>query len=175
LVLKELMKVAHIDYVARAPPGKEVEQLTAKEIAKAIRNKMTLEEWLAQQKAAGEKTETPPPPPAQPPAQPQEAMPQFPFDIAKKIEEMLGTLEAEIYDANWTLLKKMPVRELPDFLAATGDSVYAVVMDGITTQRIVDLAAKKGVKLIVTARVGPLTKVPEDMKILTFEQLQKVQ
>jgi DNA primase (EC 2.7.7.-) len=171
LVLKELMKVAHIDYVARAPPGKEVEQLTAKEIAKAIRNKMTLEEWLAQQKAAGEKTETPPPPPAQP----QEAMPQFPFDIAKKIEEMLGTLEAEIYDANWTLLKKMPVRELPDFLAATGDSVHAVVMDGITTQRIVDLAAKKGVKLIVTARVGPLTKVPEDMKILTFEQLQKVQ
>ncbi|MCC6066202.1 MAG: DNA primase [Pyrobaculum sp.] len=175
LVLKELMKVAHIDYVARAPPGKEVEQLTAKEIAKAIRNKMTLEEWLAQQKAAGEKTETPPPPPAQPPAQLQGAMPQFPFDIAKKIEEMLGTLEAEIYDANWTLLKKMPVRELPDFLAATGDSVYAVVMDGITTQRIVDLAAKKGVKLIVTARVGPLTKVPEDMKILTFEQLQKVQ
>jgi len=172
LVLKELMKVAHIDYVARAPPGKEVEQLTAKEIAKAIRNKMTLEEWLAQQKAAGEKTETPPPPP---PAQPQEAMPQFPFDIAKKIEEMLGTLEAEIYDANWMLLKKMPVRELPDFLAATGDSVYAVVMDGITTQRIVDLAAKKGVKLIITARVGPLTKVPEDMKILTFEQLQKVQ
>jgi DNA primase len=80
LVLKELMKVAHIDYVARAPPGKEVEQLTAKEIAKAIRNKMTLEEWLAQQKAAGEKTETPPPPPpAQPPAQPQEAMPQFPL------------------------------------------------------------------------------------------------
>jgi len=72
LVLKELMKVAHIDYVARAPPGKEVEQLTAKEIAKAIRNKMTLEEWLAQQKAAGEKTETPPPPPPQPPAQPQE-------------------------------------------------------------------------------------------------------
>jgi len=177
LVLKELLKVAHVDYIARAPPGKEVEQLTAKEIAKALRNKMTLEEWLAQQKAAGEKTETPPPPPpAQPPAPPQEAMPQFPFDIAKKIEEMLGTLEAEIYDANWTLLKKMPVRELPDFLATTGDSVYAVVMDGITTQRIVDLAAKKGVKLIVTARVGPLTKVPEDMKIITFEQLtQKVQ
>ena len=172
LVLKELLKVAHIDYVARAPPGKEVEQLTAKEIAKALRNKITLEEWLAQQKAAGEKTETPPPPP---PAQPQEAMPQFPFDIAKKIEEMLGTLEAEIYDANWTLLKKMPVRELPDFLAATGDSVYAVVMDGITTQRIVDLAAKKGVKMIITARVGPLTKVPENMKILTFEQLNKVQ
>jgi DNA primase len=169
LVLKELLKVAHVDYIARAPPGKEVEQLTAKEIAKALRNKVTLEEWLAQQKT-GEKAEAPPP---QPTTQSTETVPQFPFDISKKIEEMLGTLEAEVYDANWTLLKKMPVRELPDFLATTGDSIYAIILDGITTQRIVDLATKKGVKIIITARVGPLTKVPEDMKIITFEQLTK--
>jgi DNA primase len=169
LVLKELLKVAHVDYIARAPPGKEVEQLTAKEIAKALRNKVTLEEWLAQQKTV-EKVEAPSP---QPTTQSIEAAPQFPFDISKKIEEMLGTLEAEVYDANWTLLKKMPVRELPDFLATTGDSIYAIILDGITTQRIVDLAAKKGVKIIVTARVGPLTKVPEDMKIITFDQLTK--
>lgn len=174
LVLRELLKVAHIDYIARAPPGKEVEQLTAKEIAKALRNKVTLEEWLAQQKAAGEKTETPAQPTQQQPP-PAEAPIQFPFDMSKKVEEMLGTLEAEIYDANWGLVKKLPVRELPDFLTGEGDSFYAIVMDGIVTQRIVDLAAKKGVKVIVTARVGPLTKVPEDMKIITFEKLtQKV-
>lgn len=180
LVLRELLKVAHIDYIARAPPGKEVEQLTAKEIAKALRNKMTLEEWLAQQKAT-EKTEAPQAP--QPPAPPQPEAPakaeapplQFPFDIGKKIEEMLGTLEAELYDQNWALIKKITVRELPDTLASAGDSIYAIIMDGITTQRIVDLAAKKGVKLIITARVGPLTKVPEDLKIVTFEQLHKVQ
>ncbi|ACB40248.1 DNA primase DnaG [Pyrobaculum neutrophilum] len=174
LVLRELLKVAHIDYIARAPPGKEVEQLTAKEIAKALRNKVTLEEWLAQQKAAGEKTEAPAQPTQQQPP-PAEAPIQFPFDMSKKVEEMLGTLEAEIYDANWGLVKKLPVRELPDFLTGEGDSFYAIVMDGIVTQRIVDLAAKKGVKVIVTARVGPLTKVPEDMKIITFEKLtQKV-
>ncbi|MEZ0319984.1 MAG: DNA primase DnaG [Pyrobaculum sp.] len=178
LVLRELLKVVHIDYIARAPPGKEVEQLTAKEIAKALRNKVTLEEWLAQQKTA-EKTETPPPPHA--PPQPEtpikaETPPlQFPFDIGKKIEEMLGTLEAELYDQNWALIRKITVRELPDVLAGAGDSIYAIIMDGITTQRIVDLAAKKGVKLIITARVGPLTKVPEDLKIVTFEQLHKVQ
>lgn len=68
---------------------------------------------------------------------------QVPFDISKKIEEMLGTLEAEIYGANWTLLKKLPVRELPDYLTNTSDQIYAIIMDGITTQRIVDLAAKK--------------------------------
>lgn len=170
LVLRELLKVAHVDYIARAPPGKEVEQLTAKEIAKALRNKISLEEWLAQQKGQPEKTE-----PQQPQQPPESPTVQVPFDMSKKIEEMLGTLEAELYDSNWSLVKKMPVRELPDFLASTGDSIYAVIMDGITTQRIVDLAAKKNIKLIITAKVGPLTKIPEDMKIYTFEQLQKVQ
>ncbi|MFN3803674.1 MAG: DNA primase DnaG [Pyrobaculum sp.] len=166
LVLKELLKVAHVDYIARAPPGKEVEQLTAKEIAKALRNKVTLEEWLTQQKT--ERQETPPPQPAteQPPSL------QLPFDIAKKINEMLGTLEAELYDANWNLAKKVAVRELPDVLSSAEDSIYAIIMDGITTQRIVDLAAKRGVKLIITARVGPLTKVPEDMRIIPFEKLK---
>lgn len=101
--------------------------------------------------------------------------PAFPFDITKKIDEMLGTLEAEIYDENWTLVKRLPVRELPDFLTTSGDSIYAIILDGITTQRIVDLAAKKGVKIIVTARTGPLTKVPENMQILTFDQLKKVE
>ncbi|MFN7105140.1 MAG: DNA primase DnaG [Pyrobaculum sp.] len=168
LVLKELLKVAHVDYIARAPPGKEVEQLTAKEIAKALRNKVTLEEWLTQQKT--ERQEAPPPQPQ--PAIEQPPSLQFPFDIAKKINEMLGTLEAELYDANWNLTKKVAVRELPDVLSGAEDSIYAIIMDGITTQRIVDLAAKKGVKLIITARVGPLTKVPEDMKIIPFEKLK---
>ncbi len=35
MLLKELLKYADIDYIAKAPPGKEVEQLTAKEITKA--------------------------------------------------------------------------------------------------------------------------------------------
>ena len=178
MVLKELMKVAHIDYVARAPPGKEVEQLTAKEIAKALRNKVTLEEWLAQQKAGAEKAEASAPPPQQPTAPPaapsQQPIAEVPQEIVKRLGDMQGTLEAELYDANWSLIKRIAVRELPDELANSTDSIYAILMDGIVTQRIVDLAAKKGVKIIITARVGPLTKVPEDLKIVTFEQLQKL-
>ncbi|ABO08475.1 DNA primase DnaG [Pyrobaculum calidifontis] len=178
MVLKELMKVAHIDYVARAPPGKEVEQLTAKEIAKALRNKVTLEEWLAQQKAGAEKTEAAAPPPQQPTAPPaapsQQPIAEVPQEIVKRLGDMQGTLEAELYDTNWSLIKRIAVRELPDELANSTDSIYAILMDGIVTQRIVDLAAKKGVKIIITARVGPLTKVPEDLKIVTFEQLQKL-
>jgi len=38
MILKELLHQADIDYVARAPPGKEVEDLTGREIAKALSN-----------------------------------------------------------------------------------------------------------------------------------------
>ncbi|MCC6020316.1 MAG: DNA primase [Thermoproteaceae archaeon] len=167
MVIRELLKVAHIDYIARAPPGREVEQLAAKEIAKALRNKIPAEEWLAQQRQQAQQQAE------QAAAQAQQPQLSLPFDASKKVEEMLGTLEAELYDASWSLIKRVPVRELPDFLASTEGAVYAIVMDGIVTQRVVDLAAKRGVKLIITARVGPLAKMPEDMKVVTFEQLAK--
>ncbi|HRR55083.1 MAG TPA: DNA primase DnaG, partial [Candidatus Methanomethylicus sp.] len=45
LILRELLQVADIDYVARAPPGKEVEDLTGKEIAKCLRAKVPVEQY----------------------------------------------------------------------------------------------------------------------------------
>ena len=43
LILKELNAVAKVDYVARAPDGKEVEEITHKEIHQALRNKIKFE------------------------------------------------------------------------------------------------------------------------------------
>ncbi|VVB61636.1 DNA primase DnaG [uncultured archaeon] len=40
IILKELMQLGEIDYVARAPEGKEVEELTKKEVFKALRDKV---------------------------------------------------------------------------------------------------------------------------------------
>jgi DNA primase len=47
LNVRELMAVAEIDLVARAPDGKEVEELTQKEIHKALRGKSTPDQFLA--------------------------------------------------------------------------------------------------------------------------------
>jgi len=44
LILKELLSVAEIDYVTTAPDGKEVEELTKKEIHKALRSRVTAEQ-----------------------------------------------------------------------------------------------------------------------------------
>lgn len=44
LILKELLSVAEIDYVTTAPDGKEVEELTKKEIHKGLRSRITAEQ-----------------------------------------------------------------------------------------------------------------------------------
>nr|WP_306789764.1 DNA primase DnaG [Thermogymnomonas acidicola] len=47
LILKEMLQVAEVDFVARAPPGMEVEELTYKQIVKALRYKTPVEQYLA--------------------------------------------------------------------------------------------------------------------------------
>ncbi|HPR67131.1 MAG TPA: DNA primase DnaG, partial [Methanothrix sp.] len=46
LIVKELLQVADIDYVARAPEGKCVEDMTQKEIVRALRQKIPVEQVL---------------------------------------------------------------------------------------------------------------------------------
>ncbi len=44
MILKGIMNAAEVDFVARAPDGKEVEELTRKEIIKALRSRVPIEQ-----------------------------------------------------------------------------------------------------------------------------------
>ena len=46
LILKELLQVGEIDFIARAPRGKEVEEMTQKQIMKALRNKIPADQYI---------------------------------------------------------------------------------------------------------------------------------
>ena len=46
LILRELLQVAEVDFIARAPKGQEVEELTQKQIMKGLRNKMPAEQFI---------------------------------------------------------------------------------------------------------------------------------
>ncbi|MBI4894389.1 MAG: DNA primase [Candidatus Aenigmarchaeota archaeon] len=51
LIIKEFLQIGELDYVVQAPQGKEVEDLTKKEIFKTLREKQTIEEYKSQPKA----------------------------------------------------------------------------------------------------------------------------
>ncbi len=46
LILRELLQVSEIDFIARAPRGSEVEELTQKQVMKTLRNKIPAEQFV---------------------------------------------------------------------------------------------------------------------------------
>jgi DNA primase len=190
LILRELLQVADLDYVARAPAGKEVEDLTGKELAKSLRGKVPVEQY---QLATGDKRQE-----AQRKQEPlrevvadavaevQEKVPekqeekehevvQLPgVDMQKvkaMVEQLQGSLEANILDESWEQKQKVAVRELADTLQNTEEKVHAVVFDGVITQRLLDTSNNKGVVFLIGARIGNIAKRPQGITILTFEDI----
>ncbi|MBS7650968.1 DNA primase, partial [Candidatus Bathyarchaeota archaeon] len=114
LILKELMQVAELDYVARAPPGKEVEDLTPKEVMRCLREKIPVKR----------RYEEPHPVKAQAQQQPEY--------IVEAVKELKETLEAITFDERGNPIERMPVSELAEKLKIA-EGVHAVVFDGIIT------------------------------------------
>ena len=65
LILRELFQLAEVDFVARAPRGMEVEELTQKQIMKCLRNKIPGEQYMEMYGLSVEK-ERPEPEPEKP-------------------------------------------------------------------------------------------------------------
>jgi DNA primase len=193
LILRELLQIADVDYVARAPQGKEVEDLTGKELAKCLRSKVPIEQY----QISGEKRQEssrkreqeepqvqaevhPPPEKAQErveeeepaPAKEEVSLPGVDMPKLKSlIEQLQGSLEAALLDESWEQKQKVAVRELADTLQGSGEKIQAVVFDGVITQRLLDTSSSKGVSYLIGARIGNIAKRPQGITILTFEDI----
>lgn len=165
LILKELMQVAEVDYVAKAPSGKEVEDLTKKETIKALRNKVPVEQAMTElfEKQLKEESQKE----AEPPKDDLGELKDY-------IEKLPGTLDAYLLDGNGSLKIKVSVRDLVDAISLT-DDVKTVVFDGVVTQRLVDIAVERGIGRLVGIKIGNIAKKPVDLKILSFGNMVEEQ
>jgi len=151
LILKELMQVTNVTYVARAPPGKEVEEASLKEIEEALLNRVPLKE------AKGAKKE--------------HRKILVPKQIIKASKELEGTLEAILLNEKMKQIERIPVSELAEKLQQA-KAVDTIVFDGVITQRLVDIASERNIKYLVAARVSDATKQPLNVHLLTFTDIQ---
>jgi DNA primase len=173
LILKELMQVAPVDFLTRAPLGKEVEELTPKEIMKCLREKVPVEngKQISQRPQPIEAPYSPPIPRPPPPVQV-----QLPQNLVAKARELRGMLEGVLLDQNMSEVARLPVSELASKLALPKDNggyqgVETIVFDGVVTQRVVDLAEEHGVKLIVGDRIADLSRRPNSVRIMTIPEV----
>ncbi|MFH1246930.1 MAG: DNA primase DnaG [Candidatus Micrarchaeota archaeon] len=219
IILKELMAVADIDYVARAPAGKEVEELARKEIIQCLRKRIPAEQTTGNQKREdrqqNERSLDRQPlrsrpsfemPQRQPPVQQinnRQEMPQRPRVLPPQVQrrEMFaeepapeptqahvsanagngnsavllsalkaleGSLKARILGQNFEVVAEVPIRDIMKVLSET-EGAKAVVLDGIVTQRLVDLCEQKKVEYLVGVRAGTIMRKPTTTKIVVAE------
>ncbi len=152
LILKELQQVTKVKYVARAPRGKEVEDLTFSEIEEALKNKVPIEEVKVKKKKERRK----------------KLVPKQIVDTAK---ELTATLEAVLLDKQMNKVDRLPVRELAEKLQQT-ENIDTVVFDGVITQRLVDIAERQNINYLVAARISEAMKQSLKVKLITFEEIQ---
>jgi len=152
LILKELLQVTDVKYIARAPPGKEIEECTSTEIFNALKNKVPIEEIKARK----------------PRERPKVLVPK---QIKEARKELEGTLEAVLFNEKMEQIERLPVSGLAEKLQQS-EGIDTVVFDGVITQRLVDIASEKGVKFLVAARVSDQVKQPLKVHLLTFSEME---
>jgi len=175
LILKGLMQIADLDFVARAPEGKEVEELTKKEIFKALRNKVAVEQAAGAKKKAVEPEINGE---ARPHPTPEKAGEKIEARINGRIEtfgrlfkDISGKFKAYLLDGQENIIKEVAVKELATTLETSKEKVFAVIFDGIVTQRLVEISQERHVEYLVGAKLGNLISKSSTLTILTAKDL----
>jgi DNA primase len=212
LILREMLQTMDVDFVARAPRGSEVEELTQKQLLKCLRNKIPINQYLEmsgfestgasrepredrggdsggrgerrdERNGGGRRDDRerdrermPPPPqraPPPPPPPPPAAAP-LPPDLARYFELLNGIENASralFVGEDDTVVGESQIKEMYEALAALSTPTKALVFDGIVSQRLIDVAQEKGIGTVVASRLGPVGKIPEQVRVFTKADL----
>lgn len=152
LILKALSQMTNVNFVAIAPSGKEVEELTKKEIHQALRarkpvakDKRTYKKKTYERKPAYERKTTYE---RKPVRRRRRLDPEKSKLFKSMLTELTGTSGAFILAKDLSILGKVPLKELPQTLKSLR-KVYAVVIDGATNEDIIYSAERTGVRYMV--------------------------
>ncbi|MCL7474919.1 MAG: DNA primase DnaG [ANME-2 cluster archaeon] len=199
LIIKELLQVAEIDFIARAPDGKGVEELVQKEIVRSLRQKIPVEQAMERYQIGGnrqrsssqqpvrrqERREVKPrvvkaPAPTVKPraierphrnSRRDESVKTLATEFKEHMDELNGTLSGRLLDDNKKVIKEVTVKDLANSIKDVDSNVKSVVFDGVITQRLVDIASEKDIRDIIGAKIGNVTKAPANLRIASTGQL----
>jgi 5S rRNA maturation endonuclease (ribonuclease M5) len=186
LILRELLQVADIDFVAYAPRGRSVEDMSRKEITKALRNKVPVE-FIREQMEAGAEGR-PGKTPAEAAAQyrqREEARADTGKSVARKqrepvgtgavtlrdhVEEVKGKSEGRFLAPDFSVLLDFRAQDVERVLESLKGDVTGLVVDRVIDQRLLDMLAAKGIEFVVARDFRGIIKRPLSLKILKMDQ-----
>jgi DNA primase len=133
LIAQNVITNAKITYVAIAPDGTEVEELTGKEILLALRRRMSVKEYLSLEQRYGRFGGSPDSAPSSPSVAPTQGTVDGKQAVRDAFEKIRDTKSAVLLDGEGSVIKQVSVREVGKSVAYSKKPVFAVVIDGQAT------------------------------------------
>ena len=166
LILKELLQIGDVDYITRAPKGKEVEDLEKDEVLVALRDKVPTAQFLAttnilndsnssrgSRKENNNNRHNKKHQKYNRNEKPVVAEPEIEDDEVSLMKDMLkefeGTGCGAILDEALNMTKEVEVENIYEEIKNIEGTADSVIFDGVISQRLVDAASEKGIKKLV--------------------------
>ncbi|MBI2632201.1 DNA primase [Candidatus Pacearchaeota archaeon] len=158
LIAKNVISNAKIEWVAVAPDGKEVEELTGKEILISLRKRLPAKEFLSRignvngysfnekEKESSSKID-------------EQSMPGDVKESLRKVYESIkGSKDSLILDKNNEIIRRISSKEINRAILGAVKEISAVIIDGTATSGIIKLCDEKGISYLAALN---FTSVPD--------------
>ncbi|WP_458403407.1 DNA primase DnaG [Methanobrevibacter sp.] len=182
LILKELLQIGEVDYITRAPKGKEVEDLEKDEVLVALRDKVPTAQFLASHNIFNEKIKNDNKRHDRRNKKQHQKFnrgqqrveePVIEDDEVTLMKDMLkefeGTGSGAILDEALNMTKEVEVEEIYEEIKSIEGTADTVIFDGVISQRLVDVASQKGIKRLVAFNSVNIVKKPHDLQLITID------
>lgn len=145
LIAKNVSENSKVAYIAQAPDGKEVEELSGKEILMALRKRVPLSEFFSEERNFSsrkyEKEES-----GDEKIKLTDEEKTILKDIAKGIS---GTKKAVLLSKDFEILKETSEKSLSITLKRSREKPFAVILDGIATNPVINACEELGIKILM--------------------------
>jgi len=160
LIIKELLNVAEIDFVTKAPDGKEVEEITKKEIHKCLRSKISAEQASLELPQNIDRLKSSRPNFSRPPQrtnfkkiEPRRNAITLTLEektrFRSMVEDLVGTRGGYILDGSLNILGKVPITELAPTIKSLNTGIHAIVFDGRIDDALLDAAEQANIRHLI--------------------------
>ena len=168
LIAQNVHENAKIAYIASAPDGKEVEELTSKEILMALRKKGPAPDFFSFNKKETNKSSKRI---DKEKDSISEESKEFKLDSKSKeklkqiFEKNSGKKKAVFLDENLDEIKKVSIKEIGNTLIRIKKQPTVIIIDGSATKYVINISEEKGV-LILVAKT--FTTTDTKIKLMSF-------
>ncbi|MGC8533532.1 MAG: DNA primase DnaG [Candidatus Parvarchaeum sp.] len=161
MIISSFIQQGHVDFIAKAPSGTEVEELSKKEINQALRAKVPIEEYdpsLKRESAAPRK-------PAQ--STPVDVPQEIKEKVTPLVNDIIGTRGAFLVNNKFEILGRIPYKGVEDAILNL-ENIYMLVLDGLVTDEIARAAEESEITYVIGSRVLASSS---SVKLLSYDDI----